>query len=112
MIFSYRLYDAIVVDRTKTVTRRPAFDKRGRATRPPVEGAVLPLQRGYRKATAHARVISVRREPAFMPDWQDNEEARREGFRNGEQFWLVWRDIYGEEPIDVWRIEFALLIDS
>ncbi len=107
MIFTHRLYDAIV-DGRKTVTRRPMRSKGGRTFNPPAEGDLLPLQRGYVKPTAWARVISVTPEHAFLGRDADDAEARREGFNTAAEFEATWNHLYGWDPVDVWRIEFEV----
>lgn len=109
MIFPYVLFDAIVVAKTKTVTRRPCVSKSGRTFRPLAVGDVLPLQRGYAKATAWARVVSVQRQDAFAGNVLQHAEGVREGFVDAWAFQDAWCDIYGAEPVDVYRIEFKLV---
>lgn len=106
MIFTHKLYDAWH-DGHKRVTRRPMRDRRGREIKPPEVGDLLPMQRGYTKATGHARVLSVTAEPAFNPLAADDAEARLEGFRGVNAFRVAWTGIYGPDPIDVYRIELS-----
>lgn len=110
MIFTYHLFDEIVAER-KTVTRRPVVTggngKAWRRVNPPAVGDLLPLQRGYAKATAWARVTSVDREEDFA-GWVTDAEAHREGTKHAADFRALWTGIYGEEPQPVYRIAFEL----
>lgn len=108
MIFTYALADAILEGR-KTVTRRPVWSgKPGRRRQfvPPAAGELLPIQRGYAKACAHARITSVTYEPHFSGGVSELE-AIQEGFGGAVEFRDAWQSIYGGESIAVWRIEFA-----
>lgn len=109
MIFTHKLADQILAGE-KTVTRRPCVSKAGRRFNPPKVGDLLPIQRGYAKACAAVRVTVVRREPQFDPATVDDAEARREGMNLASEFEATWNHIYGWESVDVWRIEFELVL--
>lgn len=105
MIFTHKLYDAWAHGH-KRVTRRPMRDKNGREIKPPKVGDLLPMQRGYTKATGYAWVLSV----SIICDFRGvvtPDEARREGFESPEAFRALWESIYGPDPIDVYRIELS-----
>lgn len=108
MIFTHKLFDAIV-DGRKTVTRRPMRSKSGRRFNPPVVGDVLPLQRGYAQPSAWARVISVTPEHGFTGNVGQHAEGVREGFADAWEFRDAWRGIYGADPVDVYRIELEVV---
>jgi hypothetical protein len=109
VIFTHALFDAIVEGR-KTVTRRPCQTKAGRRFNPPEVGDLLPLQRAYAKPTAWAIVRKVKRQDDFTVPFEfDDEEARREGFPDALVFRRAWLDIYGPDPVSVYRIEFELV---
>lgn len=110
MIFTYELYDAWH-DGHKRVTRRPMRDRRGREITPPAVGSLLPMQRGYAKATAWARVLSVVPEHGFVVEAITLGEATREGFPSVGAFRKAWHDIYGDAPIDVYRIGLSGPVD-
>lgn len=120
MIFRPELAQA-VMDGRKTVTRRLVREDNPRSrwhpdNAPKLVGKRLAVQPGRgKRAIGTVQVVSVTRDPEFVPLDISDEEAIREGFADTywrspwSQFCAVWRDIHGDDtcPYDVWRIEFT-----
>lgn len=116
MIFSPDLAEKVIAGQ-KTVTRCPRT-----GTNPSGEpggwidepcrykpGKTYAVQPGRgKRAIGRIRVLDVR--PELMTDL-DDDEARKEGFKNTREFVAKWLAIYGKGSwLDiVWRIEFEVV---
>lgn len=107
MIFRAEML-AKVLDGSKSETRRPvhANDMLSHY-RPDKDYAVQP----GRGKSAVARLYVTAVERAQLRDLTD-EDARREGFTDGEDFARYWRELYGtfDPYTEVWVIRFTLLV--
>lgn len=122
MNFRPELAEAVVSGR-KTVTRRLVREDNPRSpwhpdNAPKLVGKRLAVQPGRgKRAIGTVQVVSVARDPEFVPLDISNEEAIREGFADTYwrspwmQFCDTWQDLHGRQAIhatcDVWRIEFT-----
>jgi hypothetical protein len=114
VIFSPDLCELILAGK-KTVTRRPV-----KWTDPPrpllarqfpcryKPGRSYAVQPGRgKKSVGRIRVLTVIESVCGAID---DEDARREGFRDAEAFHTRWRSLYGDmAPWLAWRIEFELV---
>jgi hypothetical protein len=98
-----------IVSGEKTATRRPTERKRGR--RVYEVGEKVGIRNGYDKPKAY--IIITRRYRQKIGDTTD-EDAKKEGFKDLEEFKRIWRRFYGNWTPNriVWVYEFKLATED
>jgi len=108
MLFKRTLFGKILSGE-KTASRRPMERKRGR--RVYEVGEKVGIRNGYVKPKAH--VVITRRYRQKIGNMTD-EDAKKEGFKDLEEFKRVWKRLYGKWNPNrvIWVYEFKLATED